>query len=61
MKIKAIYRNSTLKPTEKLNLKEGEEVEISISSVSLAKKFQGALKIHDPDIIEEIAQSDELI
>jgi len=61
MKIKAIYKNDTLKPLEKLNLKEGEEVEISIKSVSLANEFQGVLKLHDPEMIEEIAESDELI
>ena len=61
MKIKAIYKNDTLKPNEKLNLKEGEEVEIIITKVSLATKFQGVLKLHDPCLIEEIAQSDELI
>lgn len=61
MKIKAIYRNDTLKPIGKLNLKEGEEVEIIITQVSLATEFQGVLKIHDPGLIEEIAQSDELI
>ncbi len=36
-------------------------VEISIKPVSLAKEFQGVLKLQDPDLIEEIAQSDELI
>lgn len=61
MKIKAIYRNAMLKPIDKLNLKEGEVVEISITHASLAKEFQGVLKLNDPDLIEEIAQSDELI
>jgi len=61
MKIKAVYRNAMLKPIGKLDLKEGEEVEISITPVSKAKEFQGVLKLSDPDMIEEIAQSDELI
>jgi len=61
MKIKAIYRNAALKPIEKLDLKEGEEVEIIIRRISLATEFQGVLKLHDPGLIEEIAQSDELI
>lgn len=61
MRIKAVYRNAMLKPINKLDLQEGEEVEISITSVSKAKEFQGVLKLNDPDMIEEIAQSDELI
>ena len=61
MKIKAVYRNAMLKPIGKLDLKEGDEVEISISPLSSAKEFQGVLKLTDPDMIEEIAQSDELI
>jgi len=61
MKIKAVYRNAMLKPIGKLDLKEGDEVEISITPVSMAKEFQGVLKLNDPDMIEEIAQSDELI
>jgi len=57
MKIKAIYRNAMLKPIDKLNLKEGEVVEISITHASLANEFQGVLKLNDPELIEEIAQS----
>lgn len=44
-----------------MKIKEGEEVEISITPVSRAKEFQGVLKPNDPDMIEEIVQSDELI
>jgi len=32
MKVKAIYKNNTLKPLEKLDLADGEEVEISITA-----------------------------
>lgn len=61
MRIKAVFKNDVLKPLNKLNLKEGEEVEISIVPLSLAKEFQGALKLQDRELIEEIAESDELI
>ena len=44
-----------------MKIKEGEEVEIRITPVSKAKEFQSVLKLADPDMIEEIAQSDELI
>lgn len=30
MRIKAVYRNDVLRPLEKLDLKEGEEVEITL-------------------------------
>ncbi|MCK4399180.1 MAG: antitoxin family protein [Methanophagales archaeon] len=57
---KAIYEEGILKPLEKLDLKEGEEVEIVIAG-SLARDFQGALKLEDAELIEEIAESNELL
>jgi len=45
---------------EGLDLKEGEDVEIVIAG-SLAKDFRGALKLKDVELIEEIAESDELL
>lgn len=60
MRIKAVYKNEILKPLEKLDLKEGEEVEIEIAG-SIAKAFRGALKLSDPMLIEELAESDELL
>ena len=59
MRIRAVYRDEVLKPLTKLGLREGEEVEISIIPESLAMEFQGALKIDDQKLIEEIAESDE--
>jgi len=50
-----------LKPAHKLDLRDGEEVEISIVPMSLTKDFQGALKLSDPNLTEEIAESDELV
>jgi len=48
-----------LKPLTKLELREGEEVEISVIPKSLAMEFRGALKIDDQKLIEEIAESDK--
>lgn len=60
MRVKAVYKNNAFKPLEKLDITDGEEVEISIMPLSVAKKFQSALKLQNRDLIEEIAQSDEL-
>jgi predicted DNA-binding antitoxin AbrB/MazE fold protein len=57
---KGIYEEGILKPLEKLDLKEGEEVEIVIAG-SLARDFRGALKLEDVELIEEIAESNELL
>ena len=57
---KAIYEDGILKPFGKLELKEGEEVEIVIAG-SLARDFRGALKLEDAELIEEIAESNELL
>jgi len=57
---KAIYEEGILKPLEKLDLNEGEEVEIVIAG-SLARDFRGALKLEDVELIEEIAESNELL
>lgn len=58
MKVKVIYEKGVLKPKEKLNLREKEEIQIEILS-SNVKKTQGIIKIN-PDLVAEIAQSDEL-
>lgn len=60
IRVKARYEDDVLKPIGKLDLKEGEEVEIVIAG-SLAKDFRGALKLENAELIEEIAESDELI
>jgi predicted DNA-binding antitoxin AbrB/MazE fold protein len=60
IRIKARYEDKVLQPLDELGLKEGEEVEIVIAG-SLAKDFRGALKLEDAELIEEIAESDELI
>ncbi len=57
MRVKAIYRNEVLKPLEKLNLSEGEKVEIEISNA--VQRTKGIIKIN-PELSKEIAESDEL-
>lgn len=57
MRVKAIYKDEVLKPLEKLNLNEGEKVEIEISNA--VRKTKGIIKI-DPTLSKEIAESDEL-
>lgn len=58
VRVKAIYEKGVLRPKEKLNLREKEEVQIEILS-SNVKKTQGIITIN-PDLAAEIAQSDEL-
>ena len=60
IRVKARYENKVLKPLEGLDLKEGEDVEIVIAGY-LAKDFRGALKLEDVELIEEIAESNELL
>jgi len=59
MQIRAVYRDKVLKPLTKLELRDGEEVEISVIPKSIAMEFRGALKIDDQKLIEEIAESDK--
>ena len=61
MRMKAIYKDEVSKPLTKLDFREGKEVEISIVPMSLTKDFQGALKLSDPNLTEEIADIYELI
>lgn len=51
MIVKAIYENNVLKPLEKLDLKEGAEVEIEIVE-SNADRIVGLLKHIDMDSVE---------
>ena len=55
MKIRAVYRNNVLKPLEKLNLKEGEEVEIEVRRSM--KDFHGKMEI-EKEIADEIIEMD---
>lgn len=57
MRIKAVYENNVLRPLEKLDLSEGEEIEIEINNA--VRKTKGIIKI-DRELAREIAESDEL-
>jgi len=60
--IEVIYENGVFKPLKKVDLKEKEKVKIRITSgKTLAREFQGALKLDNEKIIEEIAESDEIV
>ena len=53
---KAVYENGVLRPLEKLNLRQGEEVEIEIKDAVL--RTRGIIKL-DPETAREIADGDE--
>ena len=57
MKIKAIYENEVLRPLEKVDLEEKQEIEIKIANA--VRKTRGIIKVN-PKIAKEIAESDEL-
>jgi predicted DNA-binding antitoxin AbrB/MazE fold protein len=54
MKIKAIYEHEVLKPLEKLDLKDGEEVELMLTK-KISERTFGLITL-DHDIIEEIIE-----
>lgn len=54
---RAVYQDGVLRPLDKLNLRQGEEVEIEITNV--VRRTKGIIKI-DPALGKEIAESDEL-
>jgi len=60
MKIKAIYKNKVLKPMKKLDLKEGEEVEIEVKKKQDVKLLRGTLKI-DPKLVDEIVEDESWV
>ncbi|NQE52412.1 MAG: hypothetical protein MOIL_00805 [Candidatus Methanolliviera sp. GoM_oil] len=54
IRIKARYENDMLKPLEKLELEEGEEVEIEVKKASV-EEFHGKMRI-DKEIADEIIE-----
>jgi len=54
IRIKARYENEMLKPLEKLELEEGEEVEIEVKKASV-EEFHGKMRI-DKEIADEIIE-----
>jgi len=59
MIIKAVYENNVLKPLEKLDLKEGEVVEIEVKK-NPVKSLEGMIKISKREWIDEIIESPDL-
>ena len=53
MRIKALYKNNVLKPLKKLDLREGEEVEIEVRRSM--KYFHGKMEI-EKEIADEIIE-----
>ena len=57
MIIKAVYENNVLKPLERVDLKEGEEVEIEVKK-SITERTFGVIQLKH-DEIEEIIEDTE--
>ena len=57
MIVKAIYQNNFLKPLEKLDLKEGEEVDIEIKSKSIFGMLTG-WKVDSQSLKDELREID---
>jgi len=61
MRVKAIYKNVTLKPLEKLDLQENEQVEIEIRQRHAdAKSLRGTLKVN-PKLADEIVADESWV
>ncbi len=56
---KAIYEEGILKPLEKLDLKEGEEVEIEVKK-SPVERLEGMIRISNRRWVEELIESPDL-
>ncbi len=59
MLVKAVYENSVLRPLEKLDLNEGDMVEIEVKRDAV-DRLGGLVKISQKDIVDEIIESPEL-
>jgi len=57
--VKAIYENKVLKPLEKLDLKDGEVVDIEIRRDAV-DRLGGLVKISRRDWLDEVVESPEL-
>jgi predicted DNA-binding antitoxin AbrB/MazE fold protein len=57
--VKAIYENEVLKPLEKLNLKEGEIVEVEVKESPVDRLF-GIINIQNREWLDEIIESPDL-
>jgi len=59
MGVKAIYENKVLKPLEKLDLEDGEVVDIEIRRDAV-DRLGGLVKISRRDWLDEVVESPEL-
>lgn len=59
MLFKAVYENSILRPLEKLDLKEGDVVDIEVKKDAV-DRLGGLVKISQRDVVDEIIESPEL-
>ena len=59
MRMKAIYQDAVLKPLTKLDLRDGEEVEIALKTTPI-EKLEGLIKISNRKWVEEIIESPDL-
>ncbi len=59
IRIKARYENELLKPLEKLELEEGEEVEIEVKKGPV-EVLEGMIKISNKKWVDEIIESPDL-
>ena len=61
MQIRAVYKNVVLKPLEKLDLQENEQVEIEIRQRHAdVKSLRGTLKV-DPKLMDEIVADESWV
>ncbi|MBE9592974.1 MAG: antitoxin family protein [Proteobacteria bacterium] len=58
-RVKAIYEEGILKPLEKLDLKEGEEVEIEVKK-SPVERLEGVIRISNRRWVKELIESPDL-
>ena len=59
MLVKAIYENNILRPLEKLDLKEGDVVDIEVKKDAV-DRLGGLIKISQRDVVDEIIESPDL-
>ena len=59
MGVKVIYENNVLKPLEKLDLKDGEVVDIEIK-IDAIDRLGGLVRISRKDWVDELVKSPDL-
>ncbi len=59
MLVKAIYENSVLRPLERLDLKDGDLVEIEVKKNPVDQLY-GIIKIQNKQWLDEIIESPDL-